>query len=362
MANVSGGLSFSGGFTFIPAPTVNGPFIAFQDTTDTIAVYTWSGSGFGTKFSNPVGMPVWRGGIAFNPTNSAIAYVSSTSPYVHAYALTNSGFGAKYNNPSALNTASWVARARVTAFNKAGNALAMVGAGGNKIHIFRWNDSTGFGTKYNTPVDYAQSNTHQSIDFHPSDTAFITTYASSFSSGKDINAYPWNNTTGAGTKFSNPTETLGEAYQADFHPNGNDVAIASGNSPFIYVYAWSSSTGFGAKYGNPAVGTGGAVFGGVQFSKSGNSIIMGGNTTARLSAYPWTSGTGFGTKFSNPSGFNPGGQNEFSFSADGTAVAIAHNNSPYVSVFAWSDSTGFGAKFSDPTTLPVATGAVRFSN
>lgn len=365
MANVSGGISFSGGFTFIPTTgsATNGPFIAFQDTNSTMAIYTWSGSGFGTKLSNPVGMPAWQGGISFNPDNSVVAYGAGSTPFIHAYALSNAGFGTKYSNPSVLpnSAVSSTRTARVVTFNNAGNVLAMIGNSGDQIFLYAWNNTTGFGTKFNTPAGYSVTNNNTGIAFHPNDTSFINTC--DYSSARRFNAYAWNNSTGAGTRFEPDGSLPFATYGVAFSPSGNDVAVIGNTSPWIFAYQWSSVTGFGTKYTNPASLAGGVLAGGVAFSKSGGAVVAGGNTSARLVAYPWTSGSGFGTRFSNPVGFNPGFQYEVSFSPDGTAVAIAHDNSPYVSVFAWSDSTGFGTQFSNPATLPTeASRAVKFSN
>jgi hypothetical protein len=70
-------------------------------TSPYITVYPWSGSGFGTKFANSgTAIPDNGNGVAFSPSDDAIATAHDASPFVTAYRWSNSGFGTKYNNPS----------------------------------------------------------------------------------------------------------------------------------------------------------------------------------------------------------------------------------------------------------------------
>jgi hypothetical protein len=43
-------------------------------------------------------------GVAFNSDSSAIAVAHSTTPFVSAYPWSGSGFGTKYTNPATLPT------------------------------------------------------------------------------------------------------------------------------------------------------------------------------------------------------------------------------------------------------------------
>ena len=79
-------------------------FIAVaHDTTPFIAAYPWSGSGFGTKFSNPGTLPTGTGlGVAFSPSGDAIAVAHGNTPFITAYPWSGSGFGTKFTNPGTL--------------------------------------------------------------------------------------------------------------------------------------------------------------------------------------------------------------------------------------------------------------------
>ena len=68
-----------------------------------------------------------------------------------------------------------------------------------------------------------------------------------------ITAYPWNVSTGFGTKYTNPaTLPAGAGNDVAFNPAGDTIAVAHDTSPFISAYPWNAGTGFGAKYTNPA--------------------------------------------------------------------------------------------------------------
>jgi hypothetical protein len=74
-------------------------------TTPFISAYPWSGSGFGTKFSNPATLPASTGnGVAFSSDGAAIAVAHDTTPFITAYPWSGSGFGTKYSNPATLPT------------------------------------------------------------------------------------------------------------------------------------------------------------------------------------------------------------------------------------------------------------------
>jgi hypothetical protein len=74
-------------------------------TSPFVTAYPWSGSGFGTKFTDPATLPPNSGfGVAFNSTGDAIAVASFGTPYVLAYPWSGSGFGTKFADPATLPT------------------------------------------------------------------------------------------------------------------------------------------------------------------------------------------------------------------------------------------------------------------
>jgi hypothetical protein len=203
-----------------------------------LSAYSWSASGFGSKFANVSGLlNIGSRGVYFSSTNSSIALAQDSTPYISAYAW-SSGFGSKYANPSTLPTAL----GRQVEFNST------------------------------------------------SDTVFEVTNSAG------VHAYPWTNASGFGTKYANPsTPVVGNALGLSVTPSGSAVAVGHTGGTFISVYAWSS--GFGSKYANPStLPIAGCQ--GVSFSRTGDTLALTCGDTPYVMAYAWSSG--FGAIYSDP--------------------------------------------------------------
>lgn len=246
------GAKFSDPATF-PAGTTNA--VTFNPTSDVVAfahansprvtAYPWSGSGFGTKYSDPAsGLPDTGRGIAFSPAGDALAIAHDTSPRISVYAWSG-GFGTKFTNPGTLPGSDGTG----VAFSPAGDAIAVSSGGTPYIDVYAWSGS-GFGTKFSDPAS-GLTNTANSVAFSPAGGAIaMTNYASPY-----IDAYPWSGS-GFGTKFSNPASNLSSTgFGAAFSPTGSSLVVVGnisfGSSPII-AYPWSDSTGFGTAFSNPA--------------------------------------------------------------------------------------------------------------
>ena len=94
--------------------------IAVAHTTSPfITSYPWSGSGFGTKYTDPATLPTGNGnGVAFSPSGGDIAVAHLTTPFVTAYPW-SAGFGAKYTDPATLPTGQGNGVAFRNSFNPA---------------------------------------------------------------------------------------------------------------------------------------------------------------------------------------------------------------------------------------------------
>jgi hypothetical protein len=113
-----------------------------HSTTPFISAYSFSDSGFGTKYANPATLPTGGGsGVAFSPDGSAIAVAHATTPFVTAYPWSGSGFGTKYANPATLPTGDGSG----VAFSPSGLAIAVSHATTPCISAYPWSGS-GFGT------------------------------------------------------------------------------------------------------------------------------------------------------------------------------------------------------------------------
>jgi len=205
-----------------------------------ITVYGWSGSGFGTRYTNTS-----LGGdgqaVAFGSGNAAIFLGGDSSPRVAAWAWSGSGFGTRYSNPSTLPPAS----VNGIAVSPASDYVAVAHFTSPFFSVYPWNLSTGFGTRLTPPAVDPVPLTGNGIDFHPTQSVIAIAHNAS----PYITIYSF--TPSTWSKFSNPgTLPTGEATGVKFSPDGENVAVTHLFSPHISVYPWSVS-GFGTKYANP---------------------------------------------------------------------------------------------------------------
>jgi hypothetical protein len=238
------------------------------------------------------------------------------------------GFGTKYSNPVSLPAGNGYG----VTFSSDGSTIALANHQYDGVSVYPWSSSTGFGTKYTQTLnEFAYG-----VAFNPSKTAIaVTTQSSPY-----VNAWPWSS--GFGTKYSNPaTLPSGLGYSVKFNPAGNVLAVGLGSSPYISAYAWSS--GFGSKYSDPATLTIYPI-NSVDFNSTGDAITFGG---LYAGAYAWSSG--FGTKYTNPSGF-PTGAYGSAFNPAGTVVAYtqSYGGANPIVAYPWNSSTGYGTKYASP--------------
>ena len=78
-----------------------------------------------------------------------------------------------------------------------------------------------------------------------------------------ITSYQWDDTTGYGTKYTNPAVLpTGDGRGVTYNPSGSVISVSHTNSPFITSYQWDDTTGYGTKYTDPAVlPTGNGLYG-----------------------------------------------------------------------------------------------------
>jgi hypothetical protein len=158
-------------------------------------VYIWSDvSGFGSKFTSPFTTNAsFTGGSRFNSDSSAIVFVTSTTPFIHAYAFSGSGYGTKFSDPATLS-----ANGSDIVFNSTSTAIVTSNAAPPGTNAWAWS-SSGFGTKYSAPSTTIGSTT--AVKFNTANNSLV------FSQGSTpwLGAYAWSN--GYGTKYAD-TSTL----------------------------------------------------------------------------------------------------------------------------------------------------------
>ena len=177
-----------------------------------------------------------------------------------------------------------------------------------------------------------------------------------------FNAYPWNNSTGFGSRYAQPTPVF-VPLQVSFVPDNSNISASLAGSPYFYVWQWSS-LGFGTLYSNPASllnpATGGIA--GYTWTPSIDAFLAINYTAPTYpQAWAWTPSAGFGTKYANGSLLSSSaGCRAISLNGDGTlAATLTFTNLPNstIAIYPWSSSTGFGTRFANPTTLPDAPSA-----
>jgi len=271
----------------------------------------------------------------------------SISPYIKVFAWSDAtGIGTALPDPAVPPTTGDGG----AVFNKARSAIAVQDWISGRLIAFQFTPA-GIGARYSAPVGYTGYG--YTSDFNNDDTALVSVSDTT----PYVFAFPWDNSTGFGTKYANPgTLPTGAGQGVAFSPDGATIAVSHHTSPWLTTYPFAS--GFGTKYSNPATlptSQGKKV----RFSPDGNTLVMTSTTTPYISAYPWSSG--FGTKYANPATLPSGGGNFISWSPDGTDLAVTSEASPYILVYQWS--SGFGTKYANPASLPAQqTYSVTWSN
>ena len=316
-------------------------------TTPFMKVLSWSASGFGTAYSDPAS-PVLNFSqvkqIRFSPANNVIAGFASgyARPDVYFYIWSSStGFGTKYTNPVGLPTTG---DGLSLEFSPAGTDIAFGTEASPFLQVYPWSSGSGFGTKYSNPatlpVAFGLSN---AIAFR--NTAIVI---SSYTGSPKIIGYPWTTGVGFGTKYTNPlTDPSGEDRGTKFGSLGTSVIRGSNNpttSVYQDAYPFNAATGFGTRYANPATAL--TTSAPLAVNTAGNVVLFGQGYNS--AAYPWS--PGYGTKFAAPASASSTNAGFLAFNSLDDAVATAgFRNPPQVDAWAWNNASGFGTKFAQPS-------------
>ena len=211
------------------------------------------------------------------------------------------------------------------------------------LYGYPWDNSTGFGTRFSNPLDAAFANT----DIAASATAVVlsstnvTTNIWGSAYGYALSAAGW------GTVFS--TGDTVAANGIGISPNGSTVAIAYNTTLFWALTSFNSTTGYTGSYYTTSGKASSTLNRSVALSA--DTFVQAGNGTA-ANAYPWTVGA-VGTRYTTPTGMPTVG---YGIAINSFAVAIGHNTTPFVSAFPFVAGTGWGTKYANPSTLPTTRG------
>jgi hypothetical protein len=284
----------AGGVTYAIDFNPQGTVIATANSTSpAINAWLWSNSGFGTKFGNPsVSSGTINYGVDFDPTGTTVVSSSSSTPYVHAYPWSSSGFGTRFSSPASTPGNFSVGG---VAFNPSSTAIA-VGFQTTVPYIaaYPWTNGVGWGTRYADPTTGPATTTYK-VTFNPQGTAIASANSTS---SPFINVWAWSS--GFGTKFADPATLMsGQTFGVAFSPSGLTIAGVSTSTANIHTWPWSSG-GFGTKYANPSTLPTGSGARAVTFNVTSTVIASTCTTSPYINAYQWIDGFGFGVKYADP--------------------------------------------------------------
>jgi len=198
--------------------------------------YKWSGSGFGTRYSNPATKPGSGRRVRFTPKADVVITTVFDAPFIMAYQFSyTSGFGTKYSDPSGGPTAAngYIEGVGFD-ISPSGNDLCYsVSRSGatNPPYFFAypWSYSGGFGTKYADPATQTER-LSKNIAFSPDGNNIAFTDGGSIvPTGLETIVYPWSGS-GFGTKYADPATKIISPTDISWSPDGNTLAILGNSS------------------------------------------------------------------------------------------------------------------------------------
>jgi len=292
----------------VPCVSPNKDTVVFaHPSSPYVYAYPASPSGFGAKYANPSVLPTgsfltfdwawqYHQCAQFSPSGNSIMFVGGTAEKVVAYSWSASGFGTKFSAPAVLPAGSlWE-----LSFSPDGSVVTMVSSDVMPIiHSYAWSDTTGFGTKFANPSVLPSYINHYSIDFHPDGNAILLgSYGGT--------AYKWSSS-GFGTKYASVgvfNDGSGGSYDTGkFSPTGGAVAAFKGASPILgyYIYRWTYASGFGAAYASAGGSLPSVNLAGGTFTGDGTALAVAANGNGASGVYgfiksiEWSDTTGFGS-------------------------------------------------------------------
>jgi hypothetical protein len=123
-----------------------------------VSAYAWTAGAYGTKYVSTSGVPagcntIWA---AFNNKGTYVAFTCGASPVILVYPFTSgTGFGTKVSNPATLPPATGLGISSVTgtnvAFSKSSGEIAVTFPSTPFVYCYPFSSSLGFGTRFSTP-------------------------------------------------------------------------------------------------------------------------------------------------------------------------------------------------------------------
>lgn len=257
-----------------------------SSTTPRMLGFPWL-PGFGTAYSQPSPSREIRGA-GFSTTGAEIV-AGGGGGLIYGWPWSSSGFGSMYSSPSPALPSGNVFQLDFATDN---SAVAVAHGGAPYVFAYAWNVGSGWGTRYSAPAS-TPSQLQRTVQFNPNGSVLAFG-----GDGSPYNAiYAWSSA-GFGTRYSSASLAW-PSYSMAWSPSGDAIGFGMGNNYSFNFYPWSNSTGLGTQYSNPAspISNNGT---GLSWNSVGNVVFPGTNTSPHIRAYDW-SAAGFGTKYADPS-------------------------------------------------------------
>jgi hypothetical protein len=217
-----------------------------HSTSPYASMFPWSDStGFGTRYAAPTGY-TGDNSCSFSPSGE-LFLAGDLYPFISAFSFSASGWGTRYSNPSVLP----VTEVPSINANVSGNSICYAGPStNNRLVAFSWSSATGWGTRYFTTP---RANNGSDAVFDEAGTGVVYGGATT----PFISGFPWSDSTGFGTQYANPATALA-ATGRSVAVRDNTAFAAHSNGVYISAYPWSTS-GFGVRYAGPGTPIGNAL-------------------------------------------------------------------------------------------------------
>lgn len=308
-SSVTGGVNFTSDGTLLSVSQYNG-----QAGIAGIVIFNWSKSGGFTSSSTYLTFS--GNGSAFYEPGGAITSFPSEYGYNWNYILcTYSGqiWRAHAANGSYINNTNLKSTGIGSAFTDIKfnftrtYVLAIVN--NQYIRAYPWTDNWVYtAVNLGTPLEATSQGTGWSYgDWHPSNLVVAVGKGFTTAGLRAINFGG-----GWGTTINDASSPMTNLTGVKFSASGKTVFTSSTSSPYIEAYSFNQTTGFGAKFSNPSTLPGAACYD-VSVAKTNDLVAVASSSSPYVHVYPWNDSTGFGTKYSNPSALPTGDSRAIAF-------------------------------------------------
>lgn len=301
------------------------------------------------------------GGPPYDPSY-ALVWNHQTIPYIIAYNISaDDGFISAYSAPGS-NPGSPTGTCEFTVTGNAAVWAHQSSVGGEtQVGAIAFSVS-GWGSTYSLPSTKAQGGVARCAVSWNNDYVAFTNSSSPY-----ITVYEWSDSTGYGSKISDPATLplANSSYVAFTHADDAIGITQQGSFANPVGDIWAFDNGFGSRFTRPATWDANPDRGaGIDFVLGDYAFMIGFNDGGLSSqwnwAYNWDSSTGYGSAYSAPT---PGGEtpsnhgwgNDYAGNGDSVAFAGSDGGDKSVFAYAWSDSVaGWGSRYSLPVGSSVA--------